>query len=55
MERLLRKLHTLKKFISGVYNYAYTKETVNDFVKELMTALKSKHIFFALCSTDYIN
>jgi len=49
MERLLKKLHKLKKFISDTYNYTYTKETINDLVKELMTVLKGKHIFFALC------
>jgi len=49
MELLLKKSHKLKKFISDNYNYTYTKETLNDFVKELMTALKGKHIFFALC------
>jgi len=55
MEQLLKKLRTLKKFISDNYNYVYTKETTNDFVKELMTALKGKHFFFCIVSTDYIN
>jgi len=48
MKRLLKKLHTLKQLISKFYNYIYIKETINDFVKDLMTALKSKHIFFRI-------
>lgn len=45
LQRLFNKLHTLKKLMIKFYNYTYVKETINDIVKELVTALKGKHIF----------
>ncbi|KYN04418.1 hypothetical protein ALC62_04642 [Cyphomyrmex costatus] len=41
-ERILKKLIHLKSLVSRCHNY--TKETINDLVKELMTALKAKRI-----------
>lgn len=54
LQRLFNKLHTLKKLMIKFYNYTYVKETTNDIVKELMTALKGKHILHHV-STGYIN
>lgn len=42
-DRILKKLKHLKSLVSRCHNY--TNETVNDIVKELMTALKGKYIF----------
>ncbi|XP_018045898.1 PREDICTED: uncharacterized protein LOC108685558 [Atta colombica] len=41
-DRILKKLKHLKSLVSRCHNY--TSETVNDIVKELMTALKAKRI-----------
>ncbi|XP_018337044.1 PREDICTED: uncharacterized protein LOC108745405 [Trachymyrmex septentrionalis] len=41
-DRILKKLKHLKSLVSRCHNY--TRETINDIVKELMTALKAKRI-----------
>lgn len=44
-QKLLKRLLALKALVLTFYKYAYTKQARDDIVKELMTLLKSKHIF----------